>query len=87
MSVENRLGRPQEVESVLEEKATPEGVSGISGGWVKTEEPGVYTTAKPYRDFTTPEYAAFAERSRARWDLVTYLGVCLKQRIRRLQGR
>ena len=35
------------------------------------------------KDFTTPEYAEFAERSRARWDLFTYLKVVLNQRRRR----
>lgn len=41
----------------------------------------------PCKDFTTPEYAAFAERSRARWDLFTYIKVLLKQRRERRLGK
>ena len=59
--------------------------SSILGGWKQVEgEPvGTFTTEKQPQDFTTPEFANFAEASRARWDLVEYLKVKFNQLLRK----
>lgn len=56
------------------------GVSDHSG-WTEVEK-GVFQGPKML-DSTTPDFAEFAEQSRARWDVVEWLKVKIKQ----LSGR
>lgn len=58
--------------------------SSILGGWKQVDgQPGTFTTEAQPQDFTTPEFANFAEASRARWDLVEYLKVKINQFLRK----
>jgi len=59
--------------------------SSILGGWkqIEGEPEGTFTTEKPIQDFTTPEYAKFAESSRASWDLIEFIKVKIQQHLKR----
>jgi len=64
-----------------EEETSQAKSSSILGGWVQAEgePPGTFTTAERPQDFTSPGFSNFAESSRARWDLVSFLKVKIKQ--------
>ena len=57
----------------------------LMGGWkrAKGKPAGMFTAGKQPKDYTTPDFSKFAESSRSRWDLFTYLKVMFQQLLRK----